>query len=50
MTELKQTLEDVFAIISAVPVTGDGADMIAAARKKLRDAYKLLEKEEADHG
>lgn len=50
MTELMQTLEDVFAIISAVPVTGDGADMIAAARKKLRDAYQLLDREEKGDG
>lgn len=51
MTKLKQTLEDVYTILSAIPVTGDAVDCMAAARKKLRDAWQLLEKEEEqDHG
>lgn len=45
MEELKKELDIVFKLISAVPVTGEGVDVMAAARDHLRTAYKLLEQE-----
>ena len=45
MTELQKMLSTVFDLISAIPVKGDGVEIMAAVRKRLRDAYKIAGKE-----
>lgn len=40
---LKAELDAAFKLISALPVSGDGVDVMAAARERLRTAYKLVE-------
>ena len=49
MTKLQEELGLAFKIISAIPVSGDGVEAMAAAREHLRNAFKLAEKEE-DNG
>lgn len=41
MNELQKELDQAFKLVSAVPVSGDGVDMMAAARESLRRAYQL---------
>lgn len=41
MTELQKELDRAFKMISSVCVSGDGVDMMAAARESLRRAYQL---------
>ena len=43
MTEVKKQLEEVFQIISTIPVAGDHVEGMAAAKAKLRTAYLLVE-------
>lgn len=56
MNEVKKQLEEAFQILSAIPVSGDHVEGMAAAKAKLRTAYLLVEKaeheneEEADDG
>ena len=52
MNDLQKELDKAFAMISSIPVSGDGVEMMAAAREHLRRAYKLAkpEAEETDHG
>ena len=49
MTEVKKQLEEVFQIISTIPVAGDHVEGMAAAKAKLRAAYLFLEKAETDN-
>lgn len=41
MKELQKEIDQAFKLLSAVPVSGDAVDMMAAARNHLRAAYKL---------
>lgn len=41
MTDLQKELDRAFKLISAVHVSGDGVDVMAAAREHLRTAYKM---------
>lgn len=52
MTDLQKELDRAFACLSAIPVSGDGVEIMAAAREHLRKAFKLAEpeKEEANGG
>lgn len=48
MHELMEELDNVYKMISTVPVTGDHIDTMAAARSKLRKIYAGLTKIELD--
>lgn len=47
--EMKQHLERVFQIISAMPVTGDSQDLAVAAKNELCAALDKLQKSELPH-
>lgn len=40
--ELKQSLDKIFQLISAVKVSGDAVDAVFSARQELRKAYQLV--------
>ena len=44
--EIRKDLEDVFTLLSSIPVRGDGVDIMAGVREKLRHAYKLAKIDE----
>lgn len=46
---MKQHIERVFQIISAMPVTGDNQDLAVAAKNELRAALDELQKSEPKH-
>ena len=52
--DIQKEIDQAFALISAVLVSGDAADAVAGARAHLRRAYELAADEpvkvEADHG
>lgn len=51
MTNLQEELDKAFACVSAIPVSGDSVEMMAAAREHLRKAFRLAKPEkEADDG
>ena len=41
MTNLQEKLSKAFNLLSAIPVTGDHVEIMAAARELLREAHKL---------
>lgn len=41
MKELQEKLKKAFNLLSAIPVTGDHVEVMAAARELLREAHKL---------
>lgn len=54
MKEIKESLNQAYAILSTIPVAGDSVDKMTAARAELRRAFSLLEqrdeKKEAPDG
>lgn len=48
MEDIKRLIETTYKLVSMVHVCGDEVDIIATARKYLRDADKILK--EADNG
>lgn len=51
MTDLQRKIDLAFACLSAIPVSGDGVEIMAAAREHLREAFKLAQPEkEEDNG
>ena len=46
MSELEKELDEAFRLISGIAVSGDGVELMAAARERLRRAYKLAKKPE----
>lgn len=46
---IAKTLDSAFKLLSAIPVSGDGVEIMAEARARLRNAYKLA-KEIAEDG
>lgn len=51
--DIQKEIDQAFALISAVLVSGDAADAVAGARAHLRRAYELAADKpvkEADHG
>ena len=53
MNELQRELDEVFRLISAIPVSGESVEVMAMARERLRRAYQQAgkaEKEEDEHG
>lgn len=45
---MQELINEVYQLISAVPVTGDYVDVMAEVRGKLRQVYKILGKKESD--
>lgn len=41
MTDIQKAINDAYAMISYVPVSGDYVDVMSDAREKLRIAYKM---------
>ena len=41
MSELQKELNEAYAALAAIPVSGDHVEVMAAAREHLRRAYKL---------
>lgn len=41
MTDLQKEINEVFKLISAISVSGDAVDIMAAVRVRLRSAYNL---------
>jgi len=51
MTELQKEIDRAFTCLSAIPVSGDNVEIMAAAREHLRKAFKLAQTEkEEDNG
>ena len=50
MTELQTEINEAFACIAAIPVTGDQVEIMALAREYLRKAFALAGDTEADNG
>ena len=50
MNELQNKINEAYELISAVSVSGDNVELIAAAKESLRQAYKRAETEEGDDG
>ena len=52
MSELEKEIDRASACLSAIPVSGDNVEIMAAAREHLRRAFKLAqpEKEEENGG
>ena len=53
MNKLQKELDEIFKLISTVPVAGEHVEVMGAARERLRRAYKLAateEKEGEAHG
>ena len=48
MTELQKEIDQAFKLLSAIQVSGDGVDVMAAARGHLRAAYNLADRPEVD--
>lgn len=48
MTEIMKDLDQVFNIISSIPVSGNAVDAMAVARNKLRHVFAELEKMEIE--
>ena len=48
MTELQKEIDQAFKLLSAIQVSGDGVDKMAAARRHLRDAYQMAAGPEVD--
>lgn len=48
MTELQKKIDHVFKLVSAISVSGDGVDVMAAVRSHLRAAYGMAGELEAE--
>ena len=46
MNEIKTEINDAFAILSRLSVSGDTVDLMAAVRAKLKRAMRMLDKME----
>lgn len=46
MNELQKEIDLAFKLVSAIPVNGDGVDLMAAVRDHLKTAYQLAGKDE----
>lgn len=43
MEDIRNSLQQAFAILSRIPVSGDAVDLMAAARQALRAAFQAAE-------
>lgn len=48
MTELHEELKQAYAFLSAIPVSGDHVEIMAAAREHLRKAFRLAGPEKGE--
>ncbi len=48
MTDIQKKIDQAFKLVSAIPVSGDGVDIMASVRLRLRDAYQMAAEQEAD--
>ena len=48
MSELQKEINGAYSALSAIPVSGDHIEVMAAAREHLRRAYKLAESEQKE--
>lgn len=49
--DVQRELDRAFTLLAAIPVSGDGVELMAGARERLRAAYRLAgETEEAGDG
>lgn len=48
MNEVQKELDRAFRLLSGIAVSGDGVELMAAARESLRKAYKLAVPEKED--
>ena len=48
MKETMKKLDEAFKLLSAIPVSGDAVDVMAAARNKLRQVYAELNQQEGE--
>lgn len=48
MTEIQKEIKEAFELVSAILVSGDAVDVMAAARNHLRTAYGMAKSEEAE--
>ena len=48
MKEIQKAVDLAYKLLSAIPVTGDGVEVMAAAREHLRAAFKLAGEEKED--
>lgn len=50
MNELQNKINEAYKLISAVSVSGDNVELMAAAKESMRQAFKLAETEEPEDG
>lgn len=48
MTDIQKEINEAFKLTSAIPVSGDAVEIMAAARAHLRSAYNLAAAQEVD--
>ncbi|MCI9165614.1 MAG: hypothetical protein HFF64_06400 [Oscillospiraceae bacterium] len=49
--DIQRELDRAFTLLAAIPVSGDGVELMAGAKERLRTAYRLAgEAEEAGDG
>lgn len=50
MTDIAEKLNRAYQFLSAIPVSGDSVDLMAAARQEIKTVYAELKRSEADGG
>lgn len=50
MTDIAEKLNRAYQFLSAIPVSGDSVDLMAAARREIKTVYAELKRSEADDG
>lgn len=50
MMNITERLNKAYQFLSAIPVSGDSVDLMAAARQEIKAAYAELKRSEADGG
>lgn len=49
MDDLQEKLNEVYTLLSGIPVSGDSVELMAAAKEHLRRIYSLLKKKEEEN-
>ena len=50
MTDIQKEIDQAFKLLSAIPVSGDYVEIMAAAKEHTRKAYQLAEEGEQNGG
>lgn len=50
MNELQNEIDQAFRLLTALPVSGDGVEIMAGAKEHLRKAYRLVEEKGEKNG